>query len=70
MLKLIVLRPNQSISISLHRVYIFERGVVMSIQEKIQEHVKEKCKYCLKEDCDGIHINTNNEATCEREREE
>lgn len=27
MLKLIVLRPNQSISISLHRVYIFERGV-------------------------------------------
>lgn len=42
----------------------------MSIQEKIQEHVKEKCKYCLKEDCDGIHINTNNEATCEREREE
>lgn len=38
----------------------------MSIQEKIQEHVKEKCRYCLKEDCDGIHINTNNEATCER----
>nr|DAI24494.1 MAG TPA: hypothetical protein [Caudoviricetes sp.] len=40
----------------------------MSIQEKIQEHVKEKCRYCLKEDCDGIHINTNNEATCERTR--
>lgn len=40
----------------------------MSIQEKIQEHVKEKCRYCLKEDCDGIHINTNNEATCERKR--
>lgn len=40
----------------------------MSIQEKIQEHVKEKCKYCLKEDCDGIYINTNNEAICEKTR--
>ena len=42
----------------------------MSIQEKIQEHVKEKCRYSLKEDIDRKHINTNNEATCEREREE
>ena len=53
---------------SLCSVIYNERGVVMSIQEKIQEHVKEKCRYCLKEDCDGIHINTNNEATCERTR--
>lgn len=66
MLKLIVLRPNQSISISLHRVYIFERGVVMSIQEKIQEHVKEECRYCTNKECDGIHITRDNKTRCDK----
>lgn len=41
-----------------------------TIQELIKEHVQEKCRYCARKECDGIHINTNNEATCEREREE
>lgn len=39
----------------------------MSIQEKIQEHVKEKCKYCLKEDCDGIHITITKETKCDKD---
>lgn len=42
----------------------------MSVQELMQKHVKEECRYCTNKECDGIHINTNNEATCEREREE
>lgn len=37
----------------------------MSIQEKIQEHVKEKCRDCLKEDCDGIHITNDEKTRCD-----
>lgn len=40
----------------------------MTTQELIQKHLEEKCRYCARKECDGIHINTNNEATCEKTR--
>lgn len=36
----------------------------MTTQEKIQKHVQEKCRCCLKESCDGIHITVDGKTKC------
>ena len=42
----------------------------MTIQEKIQEHVKEECRYCREEECNGIHITADNKTKCNKTKEE
>ena len=37
----------------------------MTTQEKIQEHVQEKCRYCLRKNCDGIHITVDGKTKCD-----
>ena len=37
----------------------------MTTQEKIQKHVQEKCRYCLKKECDGIHITVDGKTKCD-----
>lgn len=41
----------------------------MIIQEKMKEHVKEKCRYCSEEECDGIYITTKGETKCNKTKE-
>lgn len=42
----------------------------MTIQELIKEHVKEKCKYCDIQNCNGICITKDNKTRCDKyERE-
>lgn len=36
-------------------------------QELIQEHVQEKCRYCTKENCDGIHVTIDKKTRCEKD---
>lgn len=36
-------------------------------QELMKEHVQEKCRYCTKKDCDGIHVTVDNKTRCERD---
>lgn len=40
-----------------------------SNQELIEEHVKEKCKYCDIHDCDGIHITIEQKTRCDKDYE-
>lgn len=40
-----------------------------TIQELIKEHVQEKCRYCTKQDCDGIHVTITKETKCDRDEE-
>lgn len=37
----------------------------MTIQELIQEHVKEKCKYCNNKNCDGIRVTQDGRTVCD-----
>lgn len=39
----------------------------MTIQELIQEHVKEECKYCTIQNCSGIHITENSKTRCDKD---
>lgn len=39
----------------------------MTNQEKIEEHIKDKCKYCPIQDCDGFHFTIYGETRCERD---
>lgn len=41
----------------------------MSIQEKIQEHVKEKCEGCKNKNCGGIHITVEGKTKCDRDED-
>ena len=38
---------------------------MMSIQDKIKIHVKDKCKYCDKKDCNGIKVTSDGKTVCE-----
>ncbi|MBO5004891.1 MAG: hypothetical protein J6D03_06600 [Clostridia bacterium] len=40
-----------------------------TIQELIKEHVQEKCRYCTKENCDGIHVTITKETRCEKDED-
>lgn len=40
-----------------------------TIQELIQEHVQEKCRYCTKENCNGIHVTRDGKTRCEKDEE-
>lgn len=47
-----------------HSVYKVERGVFMSIQDLIKNHLEEKCKNCEKKDkCNGITVSYFKEET-------
>lgn len=39
----------------------------MTIQERIQEHVKEECKYCDIQECRGIYITQDNKTRCDKD---
>lgn len=37
-----------------------------TIQELIKEHVQEKCKYCIRKNCNGINITIDKKTRCDR----
>lgn len=39
----------------------------MTTQELIQKHLKEKCRYCARKECDGIHITNDGKTRCDKE---
>ena len=41
----------------------------MTIQEMIQEHVKEKCKYCDIQYCNGIRITKDRKTRCDKDEQ-
>lgn len=41
----------------------------MTTQEKIQEHVQEQCRYCLKKNCNGIHITVDGKTKCDKDED-
>lgn len=41
--------------------------IMYTTQELMKEHVQEKCRYCTKKDCDGIHVTVDNKTRCERD---
>lgn len=38
----------------------------MTIQELIQEHVQEQCRYCTKQECNGIHVTEDKKTRCDK----
>ncbi len=41
----------------------------MSIQDKIKEHVQEKCRDCTRKECDGIHVTIDKKTRCEKDED-
>lgn len=39
----------------------------MTMQELIEEHQHEKCRYCDIQNCDGIHITRDNKTRCDKD---
>lgn len=40
-----------------------------TIQELIKEHVQEKCRYCTRKECSGIHVTINEGTKCDKDEE-
>lgn len=40
-----------------------------TIQELIQEHVKEKCRYCTRKECNGIYVTKDGKTKCDKDEE-
>lgn len=38
---------------------------MMSIQDLMKEHVKDRCKYCARKNCNGIRVNAEGKTVCE-----
>lgn len=40
-----------------------------TIQELIQEHVQERCRYCIRKECNGIHVTIDKKTRCEKDED-
>lgn len=51
------------------RIYKLGVDTMYTIQELIKEHVQEKCRYCTRKECNGIHVTITKETKCDKDEE-